>query len=287
MRKNCDRQPSLSAIAEHVHLSEYHFQRLFTRWAGISPKRFMQFLTLEYAKSQIAQTKNLLDLSLDAGLSSPGRLHDLFVNLEAITPGEYKAGGTGLQIRYGIYETPFGFILIATTTRGICNLHFLEETEEAVAVQCLHQQWGKAELVRDQSKTQGLCDRIFPNPATVSTHAIQEPLTVVVKGTNFVGLRDAGVNARVVLKVTLDGSERVNLRAANAGAGTHGRRAEFVRSQVLAGHDNGIDRLGCATQLRVHACRLGKLQIDAFTLFSQPIFSDGNGVRSADTQATR
>ncbi len=182
MRQNCDRQPHLSVIADHIHLSEYHFQRLFTRWAGISPKRFMQFLTLEYAKSQIAQTKSLLDLSLDVGLSDPGRLHDSFVNLEAITPSEFKAGGAGLQIGYGIHETPFGPALIATTTRGICNLHFLEEAEEAAAVQLLRQEWRKAELMRDQSKTQELCDRIFP---TASTYAIQAPLTVVVKGTHF------------------------------------------------------------------------------------------------------
>lgn len=109
---------------------------------------------------------------------------NLFVNLEAITPDEYEGGGAGLHIGYGIHETPFGFALIATTTRGICNLHFLEETEEEAAVQRLHQEWSKAELVRDQAKTQGLCDRIFPNPA-IPNHSIQEPITVVVKGTNF------------------------------------------------------------------------------------------------------
>ena len=181
MRQNGNRQPSLAAIADHLHLSEYHFQRLFTQWAGISPKRFLQYLTLEYAKSQIAQTKSLLDLSLAVGLSSPGRLHDLFVNLEAITPGEYKAGGAGLQIWYGIHETPFGFALIATTARGICNLYFLEDAAEETAPQLLRQMWEKAELSRDQSRTEGLCDRIFPLTATRA----KEPLTVVVKGTNF------------------------------------------------------------------------------------------------------
>ncbi len=110
---------------------------------------------------------------------------NLRVNLEAITPVEYKQGGAGLHIGYGIHETPFGFALIATTTRGICNLHFLEETEKEAAVQRLHQEWSKAERVRDQAKTQGLCDRIFPIPTASATHAMQEPLTVVVKGTNF------------------------------------------------------------------------------------------------------
>lgn len=109
---------------------------------------------------------------------------NLLVNLEAMTPSEYEEGGAGLHIGYGIHEMPFGVALLATTTRGICNLHFLEEAGEESAVQLLHQQWGKAELTRDQSKTQGLCDRIFPNPSAL-THPIQEPLTVVVKGTNF------------------------------------------------------------------------------------------------------
>jgi AraC family transcriptional regulator, regulatory protein of adaptative response / methylated-DNA-[protein]-cysteine methyltransferase len=181
MRQNGDRQPSLGAIADHLHLSEYHFQRLFTQWAGISPKRFLQYLTLEYAKSQIARTKSLLDLSLEIGLSSPGRLHDLFVNLEAITPGEYKAGGAGLRIWYGIHETPFGLVLIAATARGICNLYFLGEAAEETAPQLLRQMWGKAELKRDQGRTKGLCDRIFPLTATRS----EAPLTVIVKGTNF------------------------------------------------------------------------------------------------------
>lgn len=109
---------------------------------------------------------------------------NLWVSLESMTPDEYKGSGAGLQIGYGIHETPFGFALIATTTRGICNLHFLEEAEEEAAVQLLRQQWGKAELMRDQAKTQELCDRIFPNPA-IPNHSIQEPIIVVVKGTTF------------------------------------------------------------------------------------------------------
>lgn len=181
MRQHRDRQPDLATVAEQVHLSEHHFQRLFTRWAGISPKRFLQYLTLEYAKSQIAQTKSLLDLSLNSGLSSPSRLHDLFVNLEAMSPGEFKAGGAGLHIWYGLHETPFGTVLIATTARGVCNLHFLEGLSEAAA-QVLRKEWVNAELIQDQAKTQGICDRIFCTP---SSSLRDTPLTVVVKGTNF------------------------------------------------------------------------------------------------------
>ena len=106
MRQHHLNQPNLATVAQHIGLSEYHFQRLFTQWAGISPKRFLQYLTVEYAKSKITQTKSLLDLTLDVRLSSPGRLHDLFVTLEAMSPREFKAGPAGLQFRYGIHETP-------------------------------------------------------------------------------------------------------------------------------------------------------------------------------------
>ena len=176
MRQNYLTQPDLATIAQSVHLSEYHFQRLFTRWAGISPKRFLQYLTIEYAKAKITETKSLLDLTADVGLSSPGRLHDLFVKLEAMSPGEYKAGGAGLQIWYGIHQTPFGRCLIATTTRGVCNLHFLEEGEEAI--EFLRLEWAKADLIHDPTVTQIASSRLFsPIP--------DQPLTVCVKGTNF------------------------------------------------------------------------------------------------------
>ncbi|WP_339374257.1 methylated-DNA--[protein]-cysteine S-methyltransferase [Oscillatoria nigro-viridis] len=181
MRQNHLNQPNLATVAQHAGLSEYHFQRLFTQWAGISPKRFLQYLTVEYAKSKITQSKSLLDLTLDVRLSSPGRLHDLFVNLEAMSPGEFKAGGAGLQIRYGIHDTPFGKSLIATTARGICNLYFLDTTDEQTAAQRLRLTWKNAEIIRDEPTTQSLRDLIF-NSETLSE---QKPLTLLVKGTNF------------------------------------------------------------------------------------------------------
>ncbi|MBD2106089.1 methylated-DNA--[protein]-cysteine S-methyltransferase [Nodosilinea sp. FACHB-13] len=171
-------QPDLAAVARHVHLSEYHFQRLFTRWAGISPKRFLQNLTVDYAKAKIAETKSLLDLTGDVGLSSPSRLHDLFVSLEAVSPGEFKSGGAGLEIRYGIHATPFGLCLLAKTARGICNLHFLETPDQATAEHLLQAEWPKATLVDDQPGTAEECHRIFtPDP--------NHPLALAVKGTNF------------------------------------------------------------------------------------------------------
>src|SRR5512145_2087381 len=124
-------QPSLEEVAANIGLSEYHFQRLFTRWAGVSPKRFLQFLTKEGAKELLDRSENLLDTTHRVGLSSLGRLHDLFVTAEAVTPGEYKTRGEGLTIHYGIHLTPFGKCLIATTERGICHLSFVQ-TSEAV-----------------------------------------------------------------------------------------------------------------------------------------------------------
>lgn len=179
MKQNHLSQPDLATIAQQVHLSEYHFQRLFTQWAGISPKRFLQYLTIEYAKSRIAKTKSLLDLTSDVGLSSPGRLHDLFVNIEAMTPGEYKAGGDGLSIRYGIHPTPFGQALIATTHRGICNLEFLDDTQDGERL--LHTEWNRAELIHDPNATERFSRHLFEPGADHQP----KPLTLLVKGTNF------------------------------------------------------------------------------------------------------
>lgn len=189
MRQHYLSQPDLATVAQHIRLSEYHFQRLFTRWAGISPKRFLQYLTIEYAKSKINQTQSLLDLTLDVGLSSPGRLHDLFVNLEAMSPGEFKAGGAGLQIHYGIHDTPFGKALIATTTRGVCNLHFLDATDQLAAEQILRRSWSNAEIIHNVNATQPLHELIFDSSisrdSTKWTLREQKPLTLLVRGTNF------------------------------------------------------------------------------------------------------
>lgn len=181
MRQHHLDQPDLATVAQSVHLSEYHFQRLFTRWAGISPKRFLQYLTIEYAKTKITQAKSLLDLTSEVGLSSPGRLHDLFVNLEAMSPGEFKTSGAGLQICYGIHETPFGRALLATTPRGICNLQFLDRMDELEAERLLKLEWSQAAICRDPQTTQAIIDRVF-NPTTFHNG---QALTLLVKGSNF------------------------------------------------------------------------------------------------------
>ena len=179
IREHHLQQPSLATVARHVHMSEYHFQRLFTQWAGISPKRFCQYLTLDYAKSQITHTQSLLELSMAAGLSSPGRLHDLFITLEAMSPGEYKNAGAGLEIDYGIHNTPFGQCLIAITHRGICNLQFLDD---GGGPRPLQTEWPQARICHRPEATAAICRQIFFTPKPSGKRL---PLKLHVKGTNF------------------------------------------------------------------------------------------------------
>ena len=174
-------QPDLATIAHHVHLSEHHFQRLFSRWAGVSPKRFWQYLTVEYAKHKLAESRSLLEVSLEAGLSSPSRLHALFVTLEAMSPGEYRADGEGLEIRYGIHATTFGEALIATTPKGICNVQFLDSEDIADAATWLKQRWHQADVIHDPAATEVVGDRL--NQSLKAPN--DKPLPLLVKGTNF------------------------------------------------------------------------------------------------------
>jgi AraC family transcriptional regulator of adaptative response/methylated-DNA-[protein]-cysteine methyltransferase len=181
LEENFQQQPSLEEIAASVHLSKYHFQRLFKRWAGVSPTQFMHFLTIEYAKLRLQESQTILDAALDAGLSGPSRLHDLFVTFEAITPGEYKRHGADLEIAYGYHDTPFGRCLIASTSRGICGLYFLSPASSSTVLQRLTSQWPKAKLIHDQDRTRPLVERVFAAPSLDETR----PLHLLVKGTNF------------------------------------------------------------------------------------------------------
>jgi AraC family transcriptional regulator of adaptative response/methylated-DNA-[protein]-cysteine methyltransferase len=178
---NFDRQPELKEISDHIGLSEFHFQRLFSNWVGISPKRFLQFLTKEHVKTLLENSANLLDATFDAGLSSPGRLHDLFVACEAVTPGEYKAKGRGLSISYGFHESPFGECLIAVTGRGICWLSFVRAGSRQTLLAELVSAWKNAHIIENPSETRPLVARIY-DPAM--WHRLS-PLPVLVKGTNF------------------------------------------------------------------------------------------------------
>jgi AraC family transcriptional regulator of adaptative response/methylated-DNA-[protein]-cysteine methyltransferase len=175
--KNAPRQPDLKEVASQIGLSEYHFQRLFTRWAGISPKRFLQFLTSQHAKSLLSRSGSLLDVTYAAGLSSPGRLHDLFVQTEAVTPGEYKSKGAGVEIIYGFHPSPFGDCLLALTGRGICFLAFVEN-DRSTALEGLRQAWPNAKLSESPSSTAPVLEKIFSPRSTV-------PIPVHLRGTNF------------------------------------------------------------------------------------------------------
>jgi AraC family transcriptional regulator, regulatory protein of adaptative response / methylated-DNA-[protein]-cysteine methyltransferase len=171
-------QPSLEEVAANVGLSEYHFQRLFTRWAGVSPKRFLQFLTKEGAKDLLNRSENLLDTTHQIGLSSLGRLHDLFVTTEAVTPGEYKSRGAGVTIRYGLHASPFGKCLIAVTERGICHLGFVQ-TSEGDAIDNLVADWKQARMIEDYRSTASLVEPIF------DLGYRGRPLNIHLRGTNF------------------------------------------------------------------------------------------------------
>lgn len=173
-------QPSLEEVAANVGLSEYHFQRLFTRWAGVSPKRFLQFVTKESAKELLDKSENLLDTTHQVGLSSLGRLHDLFIATEAVSPGEYKSRGEGVTIRYGIHLTPFGKCLIGVTERGICHLGFVEGSE-GNAVDNLVNDWKEAKMIEDYRATAALVGPIFD----LRYNTRIKPLTLHLRGTNF------------------------------------------------------------------------------------------------------
>jgi AraC family transcriptional regulator of adaptative response/methylated-DNA-[protein]-cysteine methyltransferase len=178
---NFHSQPNLKEIAVKIHLSEYHLQRLFSRWVGISPKRFLQFLTKEYAKTLLEKSINLLDVTYESGLTSPGRLHDLFVSCEAVTPGQYKARGEGLEIAYGYHDTPFGECLLAKTDRGICGLNFVQNNDRRSVFASLEDRWQNATLIEDPNVTRPFINRIF----SPSKRQKSASLHLVLSGTNF------------------------------------------------------------------------------------------------------
>lgn len=171
-------QPDLARLAERAGLSASHFHRLFAAWAGVTPKDFLQCLTLAHAKRLLREGAPVLEVALGAGLSGPGRLHDLCVSLEAASPGELKVGGAGWTITYGFAASPFGKSLIAESPRGICRLAFDENEKAAVAE--LQKEWPEASLRREDAATGRLADQIFARPVDS-----RKPLRAFVRGTPF------------------------------------------------------------------------------------------------------
>jgi len=175
-------QPDLATLAAHVGLSSFHFHRLFALWAGITPKDFLQCLTLHHAKGLLREGESVLDAALDAGLSGPSRLHDLCVELEAASPGELKSGGAAWTIRAGFADSPFGTCLVGESPRGICHLSFVESADRQAGAAAVQDDWPEACIEWDDSVATGLIDSIFAPPANPNH---KQALRVLVRGTGF------------------------------------------------------------------------------------------------------
>ena len=174
-------QPSLDDIAAHVGLSTTHVHHLFRRWAGLSPKAFLQAITLDNAKALLAQSASVLDATYEVGLSGPGRLHDLFVTHEAMTPGDYKARGGGLTMRYGFHPSPFGEAILVATDRDLAGIGFVDDGDRAAALADMRRRWPKADYREDEAATAPLARRVF-DP---TRWRAEQPLRVVLIGTDF------------------------------------------------------------------------------------------------------
>jgi len=176
---NYRRQPPLGEVAPHVGLSEFHFQRLFTRWAGISPKRFVQFLTADHARRLLRNSASLLDAAYEVGLSGTSRLHDLFVAVDAVTPGEFKQAGAGLVVQYGFHDSPFGECLAGLSPRGLCWLSFVDAGDRRAALGALGDHWHGATIVEQPRAVAPTLQQVFGGARRA------EPLPLLLKGTNF------------------------------------------------------------------------------------------------------
>ena len=177
---NFRQQPDLAEVARQVHLSPEHFQRIFTEWAGVSPKKFMQFLTLDFLRDKIYELPSLQAAAEEVGLSAQSRVYDLFVNIEGVTPGAFREGGLGLLIQYGYHNTPFGLCFLAIADRGVCGLSFVDEDRKRTEFETFQQKWHFAELIHAPDQTQSVVQQIFASDKTQGTR-----LNVLAQGTNF------------------------------------------------------------------------------------------------------
>lgn len=189
-------QPDLNDIAAQVHMSPFHFQRIFTDWVGISPKKFVQYLTLDYLRGKIRDTENMIEAADEAGLSSQSRVNELFVKIEGVSPQQYKSGGKGLEISYGYHASPFGLCFIAVSDKSICALKFIDEEKSRDEFKTFSRQWPLATLVHQPELTQSYIKKIFGPPAggevprqAAGGGAQQQPsgecLRLLVKGSEF------------------------------------------------------------------------------------------------------
>ena len=179
--ENWREQPSLETLADQAGLSPTHLQRLFTRWAGLSPKAFLQAVTLDHARGLLRDSASILDASYELGLSGPGRLHDLFVTHEGMSPGIYKAHGRGLNIQYGFHDCPFGRALILITSEGLAGLAFADHGKEKSALADMTARWPEATYIENQQATAPYARRIFESERWQP----DQPLKIVFIGTDF------------------------------------------------------------------------------------------------------
>jgi AraC family transcriptional regulator, regulatory protein of adaptative response / methylated-DNA-[protein]-cysteine methyltransferase len=180
IRQNKEQQPDLKQVAAHVGLSPSHFQRLFQRWAGVTLKRFLEFLTVEHAKTLLQASKSVMETSLETGLSGSGRLHDQFISIEAVSPGEFKSRGAGLNIRYGFRATPYGEALLGISSRGIIALSFIDNEERQKVLEKLQSDWCNASFVEDNKSTKSILNSLFTQEKIT-----KEKNLLSVRGTNF------------------------------------------------------------------------------------------------------
>ncbi len=181
LTENWRDQPSLETLAEKSGVSPHHLQRLFTRWAGLSPKAFLQAVTIDHARELLRDSASILDTAYEVGLSGPGRLHDLFITHEGMTPGIYKAKGRGLVIRYGFHDCPFGRALVMTTGAGLCGLAFADTGEERASLADMMSRWPEADYLEDGAATAPYAARIF-EPGNWTP---DQPLRIVFIGSDF------------------------------------------------------------------------------------------------------
>ena len=181
LTENSREQPSLEAVAAEVGMDPTRLHKLFNRWAGLSPKQFLQAVTLDHAKSLLENSATVLDATYEVGLSGPSRLHDLFVTHEAVTPGAYRARGEGLTMRYGYHPSPFGRSLVVATDLGLAGLGFADEIGDAAALADMTRRWPRAAFLEDSAATAPLAARIF-EPTNWQP---ETPLRVVLIGTDF------------------------------------------------------------------------------------------------------
>ncbi|MCU0444850.1 MAG: methylated-DNA--[protein]-cysteine S-methyltransferase [Microscillaceae bacterium] len=185
LSENFKQQPSLEQVAEEVNVSPFHFQRIFAEWAGVSPKRFLQYLTVDFLRNKIQDTQNLVEAAEIAGLSTQSRVYDLFVNIEGVTPQQYKSAGMGLDIYYGYNFSPFGMCFIAVAEKGICGLAFVEEDQKRDEFAQFSKKWSFARLIHQPSYTQHFIQKIFSPFKNQDRTKESDKLTLLVQGTNF------------------------------------------------------------------------------------------------------